>query len=628
MTVEWDDEFVQLVYACTYVDSVEPCQSNGGTGFPSSKTFSFVISSNRSVKYDFWFEDYAGNTTINNKYSFTVIIVLPEISVYEVDSNGVIIDGSQVLNGKSTNKGTQLLCYYEGVINSGCSNYIVELRRGAIETVVNPNDPANTDLVNRNVTRINGRDGEEISYKYKIYVKNAAGNPYTYLYTEFSFEIDRDAPTISLSGTKVEPLGIYKSDVEVSFDQDGTGYIYSSCVLDETTVDYSCDEDNVAEFTSSITIKETGAYKVIAVDKQGNVTEGSEIKYFRIDKEKPKLKVQITGQYSDSYLNVSENGFTNAEKVIASVTDNNDYIYMKYRVKGSNDEYGEWKETRDSQTASNPLSIFEFTEEGFYEVIPVDAVGNEGQARHFIIYRQEPKYSFSGDKEGKKYNDILTESFSISWEEPKASYIAPIIKVTVNGNSYKNGTVIEETGEYMFVFTDLAGNIASRKVVINKNKNICLNNVGVTPRKQFILTLPDLTLNTVGFKFNADDVIIYASPSNYFGGTSACGEDSLNFRSFSYFTIGKNAASYANTEKSVTLSISDESKETIENLGGTFYVFVVTENVAKKDLDFPIGENFFTKDPIGWILIFGVSVAAIYVGIKLVFFRKKVRVLK
>ena len=37
----------------------------------------------------------------------------------------------------------------------------------------------------------------------------------------------------------------------------------------------------------------------------------------------------------------------------------------------------------------------------------------------------------------------------------------------MNGRPYVSNTVIKETGEYLFVFTDLAGNTASIKIAIN-----------------------------------------------------------------------------------------------------------------------------------------------------------------
>ena len=66
----------------------------------------------------------------------------------------------------------------------------------------------------------------------------------------------------------------------------------------------------------------------------------------------------------------------------------------------------------------------------------------------------------------------------------------------------------------------------------------------------------------------------------------------------------------------------------VNELGGTMYVFVVDRDVAKNELGFKIGENFFTKDPVGWSLIFIAGFGVIYLGLKLTVFKKRVKVLK
>ena len=243
----------------------------------------------------------------------------------------------------------------------------------------------------------------------------------------------------------------------------------------------------------------------------------------------------------------------------------------------------------------------------------------------------------------KTNETIVDKDFFVYWENSGNSYDAPIIKVTVNGRPYvkpiidRNGSptnadkvVMKNSGEYVFEFTDLAGNVKTYKVTINRSSKICLNNVGIAPKKQYILNIESLTIYNEDYNFSKDDVIVLATPTNYFGGSSECGIDTLNYKSISkksYLLVG-DIADYANKNKSLTLALGDNVKNTINELGGYFYVFVVDLDVAKNDLGFPIGENFFTKDPLGWTLIFIAGAAVLYSGIKLVFFRKKVRVLK
>jgi hypothetical protein len=359
---------------------------------------------------------------------------------------------------------------------------------------------------------------------------------------------------------------------------------------------------------------------VTAVDKVGNVTQGREIKFINVDNEAPTVKVLSKGEYLN--YEISEAGFTNAETVIIEVSDNNLESKFKYRIKTSADVYGEW-----ITHVSNSLEV---VEEGYYEVVPIDAVGNEGIERHFIIYRQAPKFTVMvDDKASNNENDIIDKDFMITWDEPRDSYKAPIIKVTMNGAPYKKNDKIKDTGEYVFVFTDLAGNISNYKIAINKNKSICLNNVGITPKKHYLISLESPVIFNKDYKFTEDDVVVLATTSNYFGGSSACGENALNYRTISgdsYFQVGA-YAEYANTNKKLPINLGEEDKRLIKDLGGYVYAIIIDIDVAKDDLGFPIGENFFTKDPLGWSLIFLSSAAVLYVGIRLIFFKKKVKVL-
>ena len=223
------------------------------------------------------------------------------------------------------------------------------------------------------------------------------------------------------------------------------------------------------------------------------------------------------------------------------------------------------------------------------------------------------------------------------------SYEAPIVKVTVNGVNYPNAVfgkdgkptnldkiLIKDSGEYLFEFTDLAGNVTSRKIAINKSKNICLNNVGITPKGQYLVSSEDYTIYSGNYKYSEDDVVILASSTNYFGGSSACGENALNYKTLtnsSYFVVGNYAAT-ANKNKKIPIIFNQSEIELIDEIGGFFYAIIVDMDVAKDDLNFPIGENFFTKDPLGWSLVFIFGAVVIYAGVRLIFFRKKVRVLK
>ena len=87
-------------------------------------------------------------------------------------------------------------------------------------------------------------------------------------------------------------------------------------------------------------------------------------------------------------------------------------------------------------------------------------------------------------------------------------------------------------------------------------------------------------------------------------------------------------ANHINTHTNVSITLTDELTQKVNELGGFVYAFVVDKSVAVDDLGFKIGENFFTEDPLGWSLLFFGGIGLIYLGLKLFVFKKKVKVLK
>jgi len=646
--IVWDKEYTQLTYSCRYIDEdiTDECYGSS-TAFNSKiNEYLFEINSRLSTQYTFWLEDYAGNKS--ETYTFSIIIALPEFDLYELDSNGIIMENNLVQNAlidpntnlPTVNRNVQLVCRGDG--NADCRAYRVVLEKF--------NGSGYTEVANSPITKVSLAEGYRETYRYTVYIKNSSTQDYyRNLGKEIVFTIDKQAPTITIEGDKNDLWGIYKGEVNV-MTSDGEGVIYAGCVLegvDELGNNvYACDEEALATFTSSYTLTETGTYMITAEDMFGNITKGRSIKFVTIDNDSPTISVKVKGQYLN--YNIAENGFTNGEVVIVDVIDNSDGSYFMYRIKDENDVYGGWVTVN-----SNHLEI---TEEGFYEVVPFDVVGNQGREKHFIIYRQNAKQNedFTVFVNGTMSKETFVDKeFYVNWSEPKYSYKAPIVKVTVNGKIYdkpligKDGkptnadkVVMKNPGEYMFVFTDLAGNTTSYKMAINSGEDICLNNVGVDPKVMFLLNAKNITVDAKGknsiiielkdYKFSEDDVIILATPIKYFGGSSACGVNSLNYRMIndnSYIVVGSYAAT-ANKNKEAPMYLGNDLVNQIIESGGSFYAIVVDMDTAKEDLQLPIGENFFSKDPIGWTLIFISGIGALYVAIRLIFFRKKVRVLK
>ena len=642
VTIKWAEELVQLRYTCEYIDSALPCNGNS-TGFYVNQ-YSFVAKSGNdgnSTKYTFWLEDFAGNSTINDKYSFTIEVVPPTFEVYEVDEDGAIIQDSQVERNSTITSNTKLLCRLEGNV-SDCNVYKIKLYEQS-KTAQSSWTLIGEDMAATNITV---EYGEDKTFRYMVYVKNTVtGAVYENIWTEFIFTIDKKPPTIVIGSAPDLATGLYKGNVQVSLADTGLAIIYAGCV-DNNQVDefgdriYDC--SNVVEyatFTASYTLEETNIYKIVALDEWGNITQESDIKYISIDNEAPTIDVFAKGEYLD--YTIPENGFTNKEVISVQVKDNNVGGYLKYRMKNPlNDTYdNEWLTTKGEGEMPS-LDYFEFMADGFYEVIPVDAIGNEGTARHFIIYRGEAVYKalpvnekdLPKDEEGKPVDSlsgVVSFDFYITWENNSlVSYIAPIVKVTLNGKPYAAKQTVNTTGEHVFEFTDLAGNVTTFMMVLDKSDVVCLNNLKIKPRARFTYPIENNTSFEIGdYKFKSDDVIIFAVRTNYYTGNS-CGNDMLCYRQInddSYFVVGSTAG-YFNGQGKVQLNTGDSFFSGIDSQFG--YAIVVSKDVAKKDLGLPIGENFFTKDPLGWSLIFIAGAASLYVAIRLIFFRKKVKVLK
>ena len=545
---------------------------------------------------------------------------------------GTIIEENQVERYSTITSNVKLLCRLEGSVTD-CNVYKVKL----YEKSKVAQDSWN--LVGEDLTAINIslNYNEDKTYRYMVYVKNIiTGAVYENIWTEFIFTIDKKPPTISISDEPDMETGLYKGEVEVSLVDEGLGVIYAGCI-DTGTFDefgdkiYDCvNAKEYTTFTDTYVLQETNIYMILAYDEWGNVTKDKDVKYISIDNETPTFEIFAKGEYVD-YV-IPEGGFTNKDVISVQVKDNNTGSYLKYRIKDINDQYGEWMSTKGEGDMKS-LDYFEFTAEGFYEVIPVDAIGNEGAVRHFIIDRTAPSYKVllgEGDSEEDvtNRNSILETRFRIVWNNSSLkSYEAPIIKVTHNGKVYKSGEKIDGTGEHVFVITDLAGNVVMDKRTLNKGNNICLNNVNIKPKKIFEFEVgPSSVIDSSGYKFSENDVIIFAVNAYYFGGSN-CAAETVKYKSItadSYFVVGS-YANHFNTSKQVSVNLGDEMNQAVD---GFAYAIVVSEEVAKKDLDLPIGENFFTKDPIGWSLIFVTGALIIYVGVRLIFFRKKVKVLK
>lgn len=595
---------------------LNPC-TGGKTLFNSESIKTFGINSKNDIIYSFFFEDFAGNITENSEYTFTINIKLPEMEIYEVDANGnKLVDENDnpllIKNGEKVRNNVKLFCYEDGILVDDCMDlYVVDLQLLT----------ANGYVKREPSVLVKETYGHMASYKYTIYVKkDTNGNYYPSLYTEIEFTIDKQPPKIIINGTRVGSFDYFKGEVTISLDDsvNGTGIIYDSCVSDGND-SYICNENPLDTFNGvNYVLSKTGTYKIIAKDEIGNVTLDSDIEYITIDNDSPDINVVANTTYVNYEL--AENSYTNANTVVVTSVDNNPGSYLRYRINE-----GEWITVEDT--------TIQFTEEGIYEIKAYDSVGNESIERHFIIYRQTPKYQLFVNDSETTAGDAIKGNAYLTWKEPTSKAEAPIVKVIMNGNAYTKKQKIEDTGEYVFVITDLAGNTATYKISINNNDNICLNNVPLKPHKQYLLKVANSSVTISGnseYSFKKNDTLIFAVPTSQYKGNQSCGAGMLGYRSLdenAYLVLSETDAQYINEHTEAGINISSSYQSIIDNLDGYVYVFVVDRNVAKKDLGMNIGENFFNKDPLGWSLLFIAGLTIVYGLAKVLIFRKKVKVL-
>jgi len=662
---EYEHYEYSLKYTCRYFNAntgVEgaACQGNSYGAFNKDKSVETFKANAQGSKttYTMILEDAAGNQS--EEITFSIEVVLPKIMVFE-EVDGSI--GDEPLTSTTADKETKiknnarLLCYDKNSTQIACESYDVYINRKT--NIQNVTEPAEGGY-----EIVRNKDGE-IDY----YILTGATNKSESIYTSyeiktallidnnlsigFEFTIDKVAPKIEITGTnKVTDMGekIYRDTVTIRIDDGkGTFNVYDGCVLTNAeSNEYTCNEEPLHENISNpngLNLSKTGIYKVTAVDDIGNVAT---TRYINIDNEAPDIKITAKSEYVN--YDLAENAYTNIEKIIIESIDNRAGSDVRFKIKKLDGTYATElnglianEENWITFDAGSLASIYELTIEGMYTVQAVDFMGHVSMERHFIIYRQKPDFNVEYDPSPDN-NDhiILSGKFSITWVDSLNEMVPPIVKVTVNGNSYEKGTEIETVGEYLFIITDLAGNTATHRLTLNNGKEICLDNVTITPKKQFIksVDVKDKKIyfsSNGGYSFQEGDVLIFASRINYFGGSSACGTNVISYGSMlnkgmAVLFTARDANNFnsATPNQQASININDKGMAAIEKLGGgDIYIFVVDKEVAEDKLGFVFKtDSFFEKDPIGWTMIIIASMGFVFLALKLTVFRKRVKVLK
>ena len=296
---------------------------------------------------------------------------------------------------------------------------------------------------NEGIAKLNGieiQTGHEVTKdgRYDLIVTDRADNT-----TKISFEVDSIAPIVS----GVENGKRYNRSVTPTFTE-GAGKL------------------NGKSFASGTVIQSEGSYQLVVEDKAGNQTMTT----FTIDMTAPTVTgVQSNALYTRPIV-ISFNEGTavlNGKAIAKNYTVNQDGVY-ELRVKDLSgnetiitfelDQVAPVVTGVESKAHSQPvIPVFEegtatlngkpFTSgtlistDGAYELKVIDRVGNETLIRFSID--QKP-IIVAGVESGKVYRQT-TPLFNEG-------------TATLNGKTYTSGTTVDQSGDYVLIVTDEAGN--------------------------------------------------------------------------------------------------------------------------------------------------------------------------
>ncbi len=305
---------------------------------------------------------------------------------------------------------------------------------------------------------------------YKLYTPGIVGEPserqYTYnesLYEEgkyvffiqdrysskkniYEIIIDKTAPTANIN---VNAHKFTNNDVNI---QIGSSLQYTA-PLAKFEYSYNYGALNiVTDFADFISLIEEGYYKIYLYDMAGNKFEAD----FTIDKTAPKA----------SLGNVSNGGHTNLKKGKPMISnffdgkfgcDTKDIIARAYYTSFVN---GNWVESNYEISANT-----NFSEEGYYAIYLFDLAGNKSIAYTFTIDLTTPDV-----RTNIVSGNIGNEDVVFEWNKP-SKFESPITATYTFNNAtynYDSGLVLQESGAYKLVISDLAGNVVYYEFTIDK----------------------------------------------------------------------------------------------------------------------------------------------------------------
>ena len=283
--------------------------------------------------------------------------------------------------------------------------------------------------------------------KYTIKVTDIAGNVAT-----FTVIVDKTAPILNLNGTSYTDSSktIYSNATEFTAE------------VEDVNADkvYVNDEEKTEPFTL-----EEGTYSVKVTDLAGNETVYTLV----VDRTNPTLKLNGT-----SYTDSSKTIYSNATEFTAEVEDvNADKVYV-------NDE--------------EKTELFTL-EEGTYTVKVTDLAGNE-TVYTLVVDRTAPVLTWKDVEYTDGSTIYANEIFTVN-----ATDANEIIEVSANGHVRYNGWRANGEGKYTIKVTDVAGNVATFTVIVDKTAPILnLNGTSYTDSSKTIYS------NATEFTAEVEDV--------------------------------------------------------------------------------------------------------------------------
>ncbi len=443
--------------------------------------------------------DRAGNVNVVN---FSIDYTAPTISniengrIYTQSVTPYFNEGTAELNGNSFTSGTIIKTdgMYELVVRDLAKNvttykFEIDSTAPTVTGVVSGESyQATVIYFSDGVAKLNGtqiQTNHEVTKdgKYDLVVTDRAGNV-----TKLSFEVDSIAPIVS----GVESGKRYNRTVTPTFTE-GVGKL------------------NGKLFTSGTAVQAEGSYELSVEDKAGNTT----VTPFIIDLTAPVVTgVQTNTQYTKPVvISFNEGSATlNGKTIAKNYTVDKDGAYeLKVKDSAGNETivmFGldqlppvvtgvEAKAYRQSVTpvfveetgtlngkpyvSGTPIST-----DGEYELIVSDRAGNKTTIRFKVD--QKP-VTVTGVESGKTYQRV-TPLFSEG-------------TAVLNGVPFRSGTVINQSGAYVLLVTDEAGNETTIRFTIDSTSPAL---TGFTTGKSYYRSIAlrfdegTATLNDVPYK--------------------------------------------------------------------------------------------------------------------------------